>query len=88
MSGERHPLFGTKVSSETKAKMSNTRKGMLVKPEITNASIVRLYSSGLGHRAVAKILGVTRQMVQKRLKSQGVKSHPSGRRLHGLRRDR
>ena len=80
MSGERHPLFGTKFSTESKRKMSITRKGRLVKPEITNSSILQLYSSGLGCQSVAKALGVSKGMIRKRLKSQGIKSHPAEKR--------
>ncbi len=79
MSGSLHPLFGTKVSDASKKKMSDSRKGRLVKPEISNELIARLYLSGLGTRAVADILHMARTSIQKRLKSQGVKKHPTGR---------
>ena len=79
MSGERHPLFGTTVSEETKRKMSATKKGKFKKPEITNESIIALYLSGLGSRAIAKKLGVMREMIRSRLRDQNITSHPSGR---------
>jgi group I intron endonuclease len=79
MSEEKHPLFGTIVSEETKKKMSATRRGKLVKPEITNEQVITLYLSGLGSRAIAKRLNVMRETIRARLRSQNIESHPSGR---------
>jgi len=78
MSGKNHPLFGTKVSAATKKKMSDTRTGQLQRPEITTEHILSLYTSGLGTRAIAKVVGMTRSSVQERLKSQNISKHPTG----------
>lgn len=84
MSGEGHPLFGTKMSKETKKRMSVTKKskGKLVRSDIPNELVTNLYASGMGTRAMERTLHMTRQSIRKRLKSLGVKSHPAGRQAY------
>lgn len=84
MTGNKHPLFGTHCSLETKTKMSQTRKGRLVKPEIRTAEICTAYGQGLTTRELSAMFKMQRKSILRRLHTAGIPMRPK----HRLRKEK
>ena len=80
MRGHNHPLFGTHCSAETKERMSRTKKGRLVRTDVSTHELGAKYAEGLTTRDLAAMFHMQRKSVQTRLHSAGVKMRQSGRR--------
>ena len=82
MTGVHHPLFGTHRSVETKARISQAKKGRLVRTDVSTHELCAKYREGLTTRELSAMFHMQRKNIQKRLHAAGVKMRQGGWRVH------
>jgi group I intron endonuclease len=75
MKGEKHPRYGQKTSSETRAKISAAKTGKLVlkrRAVIDLPYVISHYRAGATLRELGEMFGVDRGVISRRLKEAGI----------------
>lgn len=82
MAGSNHPLFGVPCSPETKSRMSQTKKGRLVRTDVSTQELCNKYTEGLTTRELAATFHMQRKSIQMRLRMAGIKMRHGGWKGH------